>query len=212
MPSHDVSTTASPTSRPCRRSSTTLTRAGLVGRMEATRQEMPGSPSMSETAHAGPKSQNTEAKTPRASAQTRTQPCSRHASEHAASVASVATSQRTTTAWPSHRARHSPTSSDCSDPRCAPDSPAPISRTLTCRFSSDSLSADASARARPRSLSRTYGLAPRSRCATGVGSKSVTPLTPASTMFLTTSTPRPLRPQTRTVDAAILRWPSRPRT
>mmetsp|Transcript_6697 Transcript_6697/g.21081 ORF Transcript_6697/g.21081 Transcript_6697/m.21081 type:complete len:241 (+) Transcript_6697:2387-3109(+) len=211
-PTHDVSETTSPCSRPWRASSVTVTSAGFVWVIDATRHDCGGSPSASATVHASPKSQKSAAQTPRASAATKHAPSRRHAASTAASSASEAASQTATQRKPFTRAAHSAASAEWSEPAASPAAPGPITVTRTYGFRSASRAAQTSARGLPTSAGVTYGLPPRSRHCTGVGSNSATPLTPARITFLASSAPTPVRPATSTVADDILAWPSRPST
>ncbi|KAK9472988.1 uncharacterized protein V1510DRAFT_415722 [Dipodascopsis tothii] len=98
------------------------------------------------------------------------------------------------------------------DAICAGDSSPASADTFTYWFSSASRGAVTSARFLPMSASVRKNCDDRSSSATACGSHSVMLLTPASATFLAISTPRPLRPMMRMLDAFIRFMASAPST
>mmetsp|Transcript_39216 Transcript_39216/g.86190 ORF Transcript_39216/g.86190 Transcript_39216/m.86190 type:complete len:220 (-) Transcript_39216:208-867(-) len=195
MPRTSVNLTKSPSSRLCRDSSSTVTSPASSCVTEATIALTGSSPVVSCTSKASPKSQKSPPKRPNVSARMKRLPARRHASLIAIAFASGVSVRTTMPNWLAYSGVSSPL----------------YSETGTYWLSSASRGTEASARPRPTSASFRKNCADRSERATGVGSCSVTDLTPPSTTFLAISIPRPLRPTMSTVDAAIRRiasWPS----
>ena len=196
IPFTSVNVTKSPSSRPWRPSSSTVTSPSSSCEIDDTIAESGSSPLVSYTVNASPKSQKTAPKTPKVSVMMKRAPAPRHASLIATASAS-GTPVSTTIPNDAHSAGVS----------------ASVERaTGVYWLSSASRGAVTSARGFPTSASVRKNCAERSESATGASSCSVTDLTPASTTFFAISTPRPLRPTISTVAPAMRRIASWPRT